>query len=133
MLCAVLGGCATSSLEMAPERPDQPWTPETTVDGEIVPGTRAPPPSSDKDFALPANTAAAALQPPQPINASHTYTLPELIDIAERSNPSTKIAWNAARNMALAKGIAESTFLPRLTASAIGGYQTSHGGSSMTI
>lgn len=132
MLCALLGGCATSSLEMAPEHPDQPWTPKTTADGEIVPGTSAPPrPSTDKDFVLPANTAAAALQPPLPINAGHAYTLPELIDIAERNNPSTKIAWNGARNVALAKGIAEATFLPRLTASAIGGYQTSHGGNSV--
>lgn len=31
----LLAGCATSALEMAPARPDRPWTPATTGEGEI--------------------------------------------------------------------------------------------------
>lgn len=130
-LPALLAGCATSSLDMAPDSPDRPWIPETTADGEIIPGSKVPTPSSDKNFVLPANTTAATLSPPLPINTSHAYTLPELIDIAERNNPSTKIAWNAARNVALAKGIAESTFLPRLSAGALVSTQSSQGSNSV--
>jgi outer membrane protein TolC len=37
----------------------------------------------------------------------------------------TRTAWNNARNVALAAGIAKSTYLPRLTAAAIGGFQIS--------
>ena len=33
-----LAGCATSALEMAPERPDRPWVPATTTNGEIIAG-----------------------------------------------------------------------------------------------
>ncbi|MEI9924264.1 MAG: TolC family protein [Bradyrhizobium sp.] len=118
---------------MAPGAPDQPWIPETTATGEIVPGSNSVtlPSSPGKHFVLPPNTEAARLSDPQPIDGKHAYTLPELVDIAEKSNPTTKIAWNAARNVALAKGIAESTFLPRLTASAITGRQSIDGGNSV--
>ena len=54
-----------------------------------------------------------------------TYSLAELIDIAQSNNPLTRTAWNNARNVALAAGIAKSTYLPRLTAAAIGGFQIS--------
>ncbi len=132
-LSALLGGCATASLDMAPDAPDQPWIPETTATGEIVPGsnTAAPPSLTGKHFVLPPNAEAARLASPPPLDGHHAYTLPELIDIAETSNPATRIAWNAARNVALASGIAESTFLPRLTASAIAGEQSINGGNSV--
>jgi outer membrane protein TolC len=51
------------------------------------------------------------------------YTLSDLIDLAETNNPLTRTAWNAARDAALAVGIARSTYLPRLTVAALGGYQ----------
>ena len=31
LVCGLPAGCATSALEMAPERPDRPWTPVTTA------------------------------------------------------------------------------------------------------
>jgi outer membrane protein len=55
-----------------------------------------------------------------------------LIDLAETSNPETRVAWNDARKVALAAGIAESTYLPKLTATAIGGYQGSNANDSTT-
>lgn len=121
-----LSGCATSALDMAPESPDQPWTPTTAANGEIIAGARA---NSDTSggYVLPANSALASVPAPPAVDAGKAYSLPELIDLAESNNPETRIAWNDARKVALAAGIAESTYLPRITATAIGGYQGSDG------
>src|SRR6202012_1727924 len=59
-------------------------------------------------------------------DAGHPYALPELIDLAESHDPQTRIAWDQARDAALAAGIARSAFLPNLSASVIGGYQSGH-------
>jgi outer membrane protein TolC len=116
----LLAGCATSAIEMAPDRPDRPWTPTTTDSGEIIPGKQGLPQAANgPGYVLPSNTALASVPPPPGMDASKIYSLPELIDIAEASNPSTRIAWNEARKVALAAGIAESTYLPKVTASAV--------------
>jgi outer membrane protein TolC len=74
---------------------------------------------------LPANTALAQLPPaPAGIDSKHAYTLPELIDIAQSNNLSTRIAWAEARNAALTAGIAKSAYLPNISAIVVGGYQT---------
>ncbi|MGU7770739.1 TolC family protein [Burkholderia sp. MR1-5-21] len=130
----VLAGCATSSLDLAPEASDRPWQPQTTAAGEIVPGVPKPqgnPPSHD--YTLPANTALAAVPPPAALDAAHAYTLPELIDLAESTNPLTRIAWNGARNAALAVGVAKTAYLPQLSATAMGGYQAGHGTTSTQL
>ena len=62
---------------------------------------------------------------PFALDRTRTYSLADLIDIAQSNNPLTRTAWNKAREVALAAGIAKSTYLPRLTATAIGGYQLS--------
>ncbi len=88
-------------------------------------------PYAQKDFILPANPKAAILPKSRvPLTEDHEYTLPELIDIAEREHPETRVAWETARNAALGAGIASSTYLPRVTAHVIGGYQGSTGDSS---
>ena len=122
-----LAGCATSALELAPDRPDRPWIPATTETGEIIAGPVPSAQTAAATYVLPANSDAARLPPALAINPGPPYTLPQLIDIAESNNPVTRIAWNAARNVALAEGIAESSFLPQLTASAITGRQVSSG------
>ncbi len=129
MLLFGLTGCATSALKLAPERPDRPWTPATADNGEIVPGRSSAVPVA-KGYVLPANPAIAVPVRPS-IDQNHAYTLAELIDIAERTNPATRVAWNQARDAALAAGIAESQFLPRIAVSAIGGYQAVHGQSGL--
>lgn len=119
-----LAGCAVSSLDLAPPRPDRPWNPRTNADGAIIPG----PAQADRptaSYTLPPNASAATLPANPEIDASHEYTLPELIDLAQSSNPRTRIAWNAARNAALAAGIAKSIYLPQLAASAIAGWSHS--------
>ncbi len=48
-----------------------------------------------------------------------TYTLPELIDLAEQHNPETRVAWEEAKSKADQLGIARSSLYPTLTAVAL--------------
>ncbi len=126
ILCALLAGCATTALEMAPEQPDRPWTPATNAVGEIMPDAKPSPEDLNKTtHVLPANSTLADLPTPIELDRRRTYSLAELIDVAQSNNPLTRTAWNNAREVALAAGIAESAFLPRIAASAIGGWQFS--------
>jgi outer membrane protein TolC len=56
------------------------------------------------------------------INSEKVYNLAELIDIAERNNPETRVAWEGARQAAAAVGLSESAYYPFLAASAAAGY-----------
>src|SRR5436189_5883433 len=56
------------------------------------------------------------------IDPRKTYNLAELIDIAQRSNPETRVAWERARHAAAAVGLTESAYYPYLVAAAAGGY-----------
>src|SRR5881397_2411772 len=58
------------------------------------------------------------------IDANKRYELPELIDLAQRVNPETRVAWEAARRAALAGGLVESEYFPVLAIAALGGYQS---------
>lgn len=55
------------------------------------------------------------------IDPSKTYTLPELVDLAESHNPETRVAWERARTEAAAWGIARSELYPTLAAAALAG------------
>jgi outer membrane protein len=121
-----LAGCATSALDMAPVRPDRPWVPATTENGQIIAGEPQAPPTAE-GYVLPPNPVLGKVPSPPTVDAAKVYSLSELIDLAALSNPTTRIAWNEARRAALAAGIAESAFLPNITATAIGGYQGSSG------
>src|SRR5678815_848802 len=57
------------------------------------------------------------------IDPERHYALPELIDLAQRVNPETRVAWEAARRAALAVGLVESEYFPLLAISALGGYK----------
>ena len=59
-----------------------------------------------------------------PIDPQKRYELPELIDLAERLNPGTRVAWERARQAALAVGLVESEYWPMLSLSALGGYHS---------
>jgi outer membrane protein TolC len=56
------------------------------------------------------------------IDPRKTYNLAELIDIAQRSNPETRVAWERARQAAAAVGLTESAYYPYIVAAAVGGY-----------
>jgi len=59
------------------------------------------------------------------IDSSHPYTLAELIDIAERNNPRTRILWERARQGAEELGVAKSAYFPVLAGIAAFGDQRS--------
>jgi outer membrane protein len=135
-----LAGCAVSALNMAPDRPDVPWSPATGPDGEIAAGARGPPGlNNNNSYVLPSNSHLAAIPPPASgLERRRPYSLAELIDVAQSNNPATRNAWNDARNAALAAGIAESTFLPLVSAGIVQGWQQFHnefsslGGNNLT-
>ncbi|NML97936.1 TolC family protein [Paraburkholderia sp. RP-4-7] len=150
LAAAGLAGCATSSLDMAPDSPDRPWQPQTDAAGAIVPGPTSSASSATSatsatsassaataatahGYTLPANPALAAVPPPPALEQAHAYDLPELIDLAESANPLTRIAWNDARNVALAAGIAKSAYLPQLSVAAMGQYAGLHDSSSSVL
>lgn len=55
-------------------------------------------------------------------DAARVYDLPALIDLAERSNPDTRRAWEQARAAAARLGRTESAYLPTLALAARGGW-----------
>jgi outer membrane protein len=55
------------------------------------------------------------------IDATQTYSLTELMDLAEGHNPETRVAWERARAQAAAFGVARSELYPTLAAAALSG------------
>ena len=122
---AVLTGC-NDTRDLAPASPSTPWQTEIIRrDGAAVqPQSPMPPPpeGSARQFsaplqAMPVIPAADRTE----IDPNHPYTLTELIDLAQTRNPVTRIAWEQARQAAIAVGISQATLLPELTVDALGG------------
>jgi outer membrane protein len=92
----------------APPSPVTPWAPPALprYEGEL----RQYQPTEAERRYLPA------------IDPRKTYNLAELIDIAQRSNPETRVAWERARMAAAAVGLTESAYYPYIVAAAVGGY-----------
>jgi outer membrane protein len=93
MFALLLAGAA-SSAQRAPASPSQPWQ------GKPV-------------------TA-----PPRPIpvlapDPNKTYTLAELVNLAEQNNPDTRVAWENAKARAADLGISKATLYPTLAAVAV--------------
>jgi outer membrane protein TolC len=87
-----------------------------------VPAPAASAAAASRQFTVPTNTEVH-LPSPADIESGHVYSLVELIDIAQRRNPTTRVAWEQARQAAINVGIARAAYLPALTVSALGGYQ----------
>ena len=63
IVSTLLVGCATSSIEMAPDQPDRPWVPVTNAAGDIIPGAKASPEqSAGATYVLPANSELAEVR-----------------------------------------------------------------------
>src|SRR5437762_7806947 len=99
----------------------------------IVLGRDDPPPSPVRPWAPPAlpryegelrqyQPAEAERRYLPAIDPRRIYNLAELIDIAQRSNPETRVAWERARMAAAAVGLTESAYYPYVVAAAAGGY-----------
>src|SRR5246500_1638009 len=91
-----------------PPSPVRPWAPPALprYEGEL----RQYQPTEAERRYLPA------------IDPRKTYNLAELIDIAQRSNPETRVAWERARMAAAAVGLTESAYYPYIVGAAVGGY-----------
>jgi len=100
---------AASDSGRVPPSPDKPWFPAPLSDYESE--------LAHDHFRSNRNPTAVE------IDANKVYDLPELIDIGERSNPQTRIAWEHARQAAAAVGLSQSAYFPFLAASAGAGYE----------
>jgi len=99
----------------------------------VANGRNDPPPSSEQPWAPPGlanyerelaerRFTAAEGRSRVAINPGRVYGLAALIDIAQRNNPDTRVAWERARQAAAAVGLSESAYYPYLAASAAAGY-----------
>lgn len=104
MVFTVFFGIAAFGKEGPPPRPDKPWAP---------PGLGV----YEMELAQEKEGESSVGIDPEKV-----YDLQTLIDIAERNNPETKIAWERARQAAAAVGLHESAYFPYLVASAGAGY-----------
>jgi len=85
--------------QTAPISPDRPWH------------------SSDERKI--ASEAARLSESRLGIEPDRTYTLAELIDLAEAHNPDTRVAWERARAQVAALGVARSELYPTLAAATL--------------
>lgn len=106
---ALISGPGMAIENAFPPAPDRPWAPPNL-------------PAYEKQLAD-GRTQYESNSTTVPIDTNKTFDLPELIDIAERCHPQTRIAWERARQAAKAVGLSESTYYPYLAASASAGFQ----------
>jgi len=101
-------GPAAFGKDSVPPSPAQPWSPPQLekYEGELA--------LEASRYEL--DSARVQIDPRK------VYDLPELIDIAQRNNPETRIAWERAREAAAAVGLSASAYYPYLVASAGAGY-----------
>jgi len=140
-----LAACATATdrLRLAPSTPDQPLAIPSAFDELPRPGTvpaeRTAPATATaleaRSPARPAEQAPTGSSVPDAqirdlprrnavqIDPARSYDLAALIDLAQRNNPETRVAWEGARQAALAVGLAESSYVPQISAEIVGGYQ----------
>jgi outer membrane protein TolC len=102
---ALLAGCAAvKPFDNAPPSSDRPWkAPDMPAYSAAL---------SETEHAREPGTV--------PIDPKKSYQLSELIDIAQRTNPETRVAWERARQAAIGIGLAEGTYYPVLAAAATG-------------
>ena len=87
--------------QSVPASPDHPWHGHEEQEIEV----------DAKNFRVP----SFGTEP------DRTYSLAELIDLAESHNPETRAAWERARAQAVALGVARSELYPTLAAAALSG------------
>lgn len=89
------------SAQSPPESPNRPW--HSSTERQII---------------------ADARQIPRPmvrIDPGRTYSLAELIDLAEANNPEARVAWESSLAQAASLGITRSELFPTLSAIALAG------------
>ena len=109
ILPVLVAGASACGQDSAPPTADKPWRPPRlgAYEAELAHGD-----SSDR------RAPEAA-----PVDPRKVYSLPELIDLAERNHPDTRVAWERARQAAAAVGLSQSAYYPYLVASAAANYE----------
>jgi len=94
-------GASLALAQRAPVSPDRPWhgLGETRIEAD----------------------ARSFTEPGLNFDQEKTYSLPELIDLAESRNPETRVAWERARAQVAAWGVARSELYPTVAAAALAG------------
>jgi len=91
------------------------------IAGEIAHAQKAPA-SPDRPWDVAPRQQQRMVARPTPAftpDPAKTYTLPELVDIAEHNNPETFVAWENAKARAADLGIAKASLYPTLAAAAL--------------
>ena len=113
LLILAIVACSSSALNLASKSATTPYRGSA---GQAATDPGGADFGVTPDPSMPIAIAAPKLDP------NHSYSLPELINIAQLSNPATKAAWQRAREAAAATGIAEASYLPIITADVLAGY-----------
>src|SRR5580704_12277936 len=100
---------ATDPNALAPPTATKSWAPEEAT---RIPGGKA---------TLDAFSSRSASSPPA-IQPGRVYDLPNLIDLAQQTNPETRASWQATRAAAARLGIAEGAYLPTIGAIGMASY-----------
>lgn len=119
----MLAACTTpQSLELPPT-PAHAW--QNSASAWDLQSASAPEPQGADRFTVPAIPQLPRVESPTHAEYAQdqALTLPQLIDIAQRENPSTRLAWNRAREAALSVGLTDALFLPVITANVVAGEQ----------
>jgi outer membrane protein len=99
-LALLLPGCVSYLFgQTAPVSPDRPWhaIEERQIEAD----------------------AKKSFEPTFSVDPAKTYSLAELVDLAEAHNPATRFAWERARAQGAALGVARSELYPALAAIAL--------------
>lgn len=113
--CCVLTACYPSIENLAPQSADLPWQRSVSY--------RAMECHSSKNFTLPPHCVPVYQNEEGIIDPEHAYNLDELIDLAQRMNPETRIAWEQAKQAAFSVGLSLANYLPQISADTLLGYQ----------
>ncbi len=118
-------GCAprTPWEQVAPTRPDAEWRASQTGDQDIDEALQALAFGNTNPPKVLGQGVELAVAAAPKVDPTREYGLPELIDIAQRSNPGTRVAWERARQAAMAIGLVEGAYQPMLAASLVAGYE----------
>jgi outer membrane protein len=104
-LLSLVASAVGGSKDSAPPAPNRPWSAPGLAEHQADLQNRHLEIGSNAD-----------------VNLHKVYELPDLIDLAQRLNPETKISWQRAKEALAAVGLKEVTYYPLLSAAAASGY-----------
>jgi outer membrane protein TolC len=109
--CLGIAGIETaaqaSNLDQVAPAPDRPWAPANLPAYEN---------------ALRKGSPEALAKGKELVDERKDYTLPDLVDLAERLNPATRVAWQNAKEALALVGVSKSGYYPFLSLAASAGY-----------